>query len=90
MKHSAANQYYNVYRLITDKEESSCVAVSKAFEMEIEKNLEMYGSIEKVPMDKTVRGIFLECKNNNSDYNFDVEQHENDIIMNQLRPYEGD
>ncbi len=86
MKHSAVNEYYNVYRLITNKREHLCVAVSKKFETEIEKLIEEYGSLTKIPVNKTVQGIFLECDHNDH-YNFDSEKQENDITVNQLRPY---
>ena len=89
MKHSPVNSYYNVYRLITDKKEHLCVAVSRSFETEIETAIKEYGNISKVPVDKTVRGIFLECQDKHR-YNFDAEKPENDIVMNQLRPYTSD
>ncbi len=89
MRHNHVNQYYNVYRLVTDKKENLCVAVSKKFETEIEKLIAEYGSITKVPIHKTIQGIFLECSRDDN-YNFDAEKQESDITVNQLRPYKAD
>lgn len=89
MKHRPVNPYYNVYRLITNRKEALCVAVSKTFEPVIDQAVKAYGSIQKVPVDQTVRGIFMECRKNHN-YNFDPEQQENDIVINQLRPYAYD
>lgn len=89
MKHRPVNPYYNVYRLITNRRELRCVAVSKTFETVIDLAVKTYGSIQKVPVDQTVRGIFMECRENHN-YTFDAEQQENDIVINQLRPYTFD
>lgn len=86
MKHHPVNAYYNIYRLITNRQEHRCVAVSKQFEVEIEKLVKEYGSILHVPVDKTVRGIILECNSGNN-FNFALERQENDVTINQLRPY---
>ncbi len=89
MKHRPVNSYYNVYRLITKPKEELCVAVSKTFEPVIDQAVKTYGSIQKVPVDQTVRGIFMECQRNHN-YNFDPDQQENDVVINQLRPYPYD
>lgn len=89
MKHRPVNSYYNVYRLITNRKEELCVAVSKTFEPLIDQAIKTYGSIQKVPVDQTVRGIFMECQHNHN-YNFDPDQQENDVVINQLRPYAYD
>lgn len=72
---------YTIYQMITDKQEQLRVAVSGKFKVEIEKLLEEYGSLNNVPIDKTVRGIFLGELENVSDNNL----QENDITINQLR-----
>ncbi len=89
MKHRPVNPYYNVYRLMTNRKEALCVAVSKSFEPLIDQAIKTYGSIRKVPVEQTVRGIFMECRHNHT-YNFDPEQQENDVVINQLRPYPYD
>lgn len=86
MKHRPVNSYYNVYKLITNRREELCVAVSKTFEPVIDQAVKTYGSIQKVPIDQTIRGIFMSCQENHN-YQFDPEQQENDIVINQLRPY---
>lgn len=89
MKHRSVNHYYNVYRLITNRRERRCVAISKTFETLIDDAVKRYGSIQKVPLEITVRGIFMECRENHN-YTFDAERQENDVVMNQLRPYAYD
>jgi hypothetical protein len=89
MKHRPVNPYYNVYRLVTNRREALCVAVSKTFEPLIDQAVKTYGSIRKVPVEQTVRGIFMACRRNHH-YNFDPEQPENDVVINQLRPYPSD
>ena len=73
MKHRPVNSYYNVYKLITNRREELCVAVSKTFEPVIDQAVKAYGSIQKVPVDQTVRGIFMPCRENHN-YQFDPEQ----------------
>lgn len=51
MKHRPVNPYYNVYRLITNRKDALCVAVSKTFEPVIDQAVKAYGSIQKVPVD---------------------------------------
>ena len=89
MKHRPVNAYYNVYRLIINQKEALCVAVSKSFEPLIDQVAKTYGSIRKVPVEQTVRGIFMECRHPHT-YNFDPEQQESDVVINQLRSFPYD
>lgn len=89
MKHCPVNAYYNVYRLVTSRRENLCVAVSRTFEPLIDQAIKTYGSIRNVPVEQTVRGIFMECRDSHN-YNFDPDQQENDVVINQLRPYPYD
>ena len=72
---------YIIYKLITVKNEHMHVAVSKKFQKEVEKLIEEYGCLEDAPIDKTVRGIFLE----GPETPINPEVQENDITVNQLR-----
>lgn len=74
---------FTCFRLITENERY--VAVRNENLKVIDKALKMYGSFEKVPVEKTVRGIFL--KNDvNVQASLARASQENDITINQLRP----
>jgi hypothetical protein len=61
------------------------VAVPKEYVPVIEQSTLEHGSIDKVPVEKTVRGIFLEQVWNDEYKLPAAEAQQNDITINQLR-----
>ncbi len=74
------NNDFTFYDLITIKREIHRVAISEINQIEIDKLLEEYNTLEKIPVDKTVRGFFV-----NNENSPDFDKQENDITINQLR-----
>lgn len=83
MKHNVDTKKFTVYKLITD--EKVYVAVPKEYVPVIERTTLEHGSIEKVPADKTVRGIFLKEVWNDEYQLPATEAQQNEITINQLR-----
>ena len=81
MKDPQSLNGYTIYQLITTKDETMRVAISASMQSEIETLLATYRSLQDIPIDKTVRGVFLE-----GDSLADLsEKQESDITVNQLR-----
>ena len=57
MKHNVDTKKFTVYQLISD--EKVYVAILKEYMPVVEQHRLEFGSIDKVPSDKTVRGVFL-------------------------------
>jgi hypothetical protein len=83
MKHNVDTRKFTVYKLVTD--DKKYVAVPKEYVSVIEQNREEHGGIEKVPSDKTVRGIFLKEVWTDEYQLPSADVQQNDITINQLR-----
>jgi hypothetical protein len=82
MKHNANPLKFVIYKLITEKR--VYVAIPKEYVIEIENEIRFFHGINRVPNDKTVRGIFLK-KISTDVYELDENAQQNDITINQLR-----
>jgi hypothetical protein len=72
---------FSIYRFRTD--EQLCVAVPNAFKKVVTEAVQQYGSLQEVPNDKTVRGVFVH--RHGEKYHFiDNNEQQNDITINQL------
>lgn len=80
MKQTATNNYI-IYQL--SGRDRVYVAIPEEYEDVITDAVSIYGSLRYVPVEKTVRGIFLQKKNNV--YYLDKDVQQNDITINQLR-----
>ena len=83
MKHNVDTKRYTVYRLSSG--DKQYVAVPKEYVPVIEQSTLEHGSIEKVPLDKTVRGIFLEEVWNDEYKLPGAGELQKDISINELR-----
>jgi hypothetical protein len=74
----------HIYRLNTQHERY--VAIAPEDHKVIAAVLEQWGSLENVPVEKTVRGMFV-LKNSGGGYDpVDDNRQENDITIRELRP----
>lgn len=80
MKQTITNNFI-IYQM--SGKERIYVAIPEEYEDVISDAALIYGSLRSVPAEKTVRGIFLQKKNNL--YYLDKEAQQNDITINQLR-----
>lgn len=81
MKDPQAPTGYTIYQLITIKNERMHVAISAPMQSQIEALITSYGNLQAIPIDQTVRGIFLEDHKSKSI----AGKQESDITVNQLR-----
>ena len=74
------NKKFEVYRL--NSKEDLLVAIPGEYKEIIGEAIAEYGIIQNVPVDKTVRGIFL--NHNEGTFELNTDEPQNDIVMNQL------
>ena len=80
MKRIIDPQKFTVYRLLTENDKY--VAIPNEYLSTLELAVKDFGTLKNVPVDKTVRGIFLVKENNN--FQLDEDAQQNDITINQL------
>jgi hypothetical protein len=83
MKAIFDHSQYTIFQYTGDKD--LFVAVPREHSEQIDRFVKEYGSMEKIPPVKTVRGIFLKGKKVDDLQLLSETEQENDITVNQLK-----